>query len=440
MIRPLRSSDGLSPSDASGPGRSRRWYPRILLVALTLPTIKSALGIDGGVIFQILAVENLGASPAAIGTALGLGVLSIPVQLWATRMSMRVSRRNLLAYLGVTALLAAVLALLLGVVGAGRGHTILVVGGLGVTVAAEIAVSVLFATSWQPLLSATLDSRHRQSVNSRGRAAGSVVLVLVVLVFGWGDTGVRMAALLGIAAVAGSAILVLRRLPLPLPLSAPVEYAAPGLDARDKAVSPVHSIDVQSAQAISPLLLVVGFAVVAAWPLFPVYAATVFLPSAHLGLIGAVDTGASIGVALLWRSTSGDLLGRASVAATGLLGAALIFVALPKTASTTVEAITLVAFGTAVAARDIVMLAVLELVHRGVSPRTSVRSLTLLDVVESTALQAGLYVGGLLIAWSATTDLSVADPYRLYVLAITACLAVSLFIVRRRQPVGSRPV
>lgn len=64
----------------------RGWWRRFLVLSLTVPSTASALGVDGGVIFQILAVEDPELSPAAIGTALGLGVVSIPLQLWAARM------------------------------------------------------------------------------------------------------------------------------------------------------------------------------------------------------------------------------------------------------------------------------------------------------------------------------------------------------------------
>jgi hypothetical protein len=403
------------------------WFARFMLAALALPTLKSALGVDGGAMFQILAVENLGASPAAIGTALGLGVLSVPVQLWAARLSITVSRRNLLAFFGMIAAAAVLLATLALLAGT---ETVVAVVGLGVTVVAEIAVSVLFATSWQPLLSSTLTSNQRQNINSRGRAAGSAVLVLVLVLFGSGGTAVRVAILVGVAVVACAMMLVLRNLPVPMP----------GDETRDDVAVTVHAgADVEAGRsvprAVVPLLVLVGFAAASAWPLFPVYAAKVYWPSADLGIIGAVQTGASIAVAAFWRPTTGDLLVRARVAAAALVSVCILFVALPATTgSGVVEVVTLIAFGLAVASRDVVLLAQLELVHRGVNPRTSVRTLTILDVVESTSLQAGLFVGGLVITWSATVDLGPTDPYQLYTLGIAVGVATSLWFVPRRQP------
>ena len=415
--------------------RPPNWFARFLLAALTLPTLKSALGVDGGAMFQILAMENLGASPAAIGTALGLGVLSVPVQLWAARMSITISRRNLLAFFGTVACAAALLATMASIASPGTGLSVIVVVGLGVTVVAELAVSVLFATSWQPLLSSTLPQSQRQSTNSRGRAAGSAVLVLVLLLFGAGGTAVRVAILAGVAVVACAMMLALRNLPVPKPEDDETDdkIAATGYTAAD--VASGRAVP----RGVVPLLILTGFAVASAWPLFPVYAAKVFWPSADLGVIGAVEIGASIAVAALWPTT-GDLLARARVSAAVLVGVALVFVALPAaTGSDVLAVVTLICYALAVAARDVILLAMLELVHRAVTPRSSVRTLTILDVVESTSLQAALFVGGLMITWSASVDLGPTDPYRLYILGITVGVASALWFADRRQMALARP-
>ena len=89
-------------------------------------------------------------------------------------------------------------------------------------------------------------------------------------------------------------------------------------------------------------------------------------------------------------------------------------------------------FALAVASRDVVLLAMLELVHRAVDLRTSVRTLTILDVVESTSLQVALFVAGLTIAWSASFRLGATDPYRLYILAITVGVAITLWVAQKR--------
>ncbi|TWD80023.1 hypothetical protein FB561_1089 [Kribbella amoyensis] len=403
------------------------WFGRFLLAMLALPTLKSALGVDGGAVFQILAVEDLGASPAAIGTALGLGVVSVPIQIWAARMPISVSQRNLIAFFGVVAAAAGLLAVMVFLARSGTVATAIVVVGLSVTVVAELAVSVLFATSWQPLLSLTLTSTQRQNVNSRGRAAGSAVLVAVLLLFGAGDSAVRVAILVGVMITACAIMLMLRKLPMPGPGNdAPVTVG-------ESTLRPLAGRGGVPRDVV-PLLVFTGFAVASAWPLFPVYAAKVFWPSADLGVIGAVEIGVTIAVAALWRPTAGNLFGRARVSVAALVVVALCFVGLPSPEGSGIAGMaTLALFAVAVACRDVALLAMLELVHRAVDRRTSVRTLTILDVVESTSLQAALFAGGLMITWSASVSLGATDPYRLYVLAITVGAAIAFRGAQKRR-------
>ncbi|NOX30227.1 MAG: hypothetical protein GXP35_09290, partial [Actinobacteria bacterium] len=65
-------------------------------------------------------------------------------------------------------------------------------------------------------------------------------------------------------------------------------------------------------------------------------------------------------------------------------------------------------------------IAMLEVTHRVVTPANTVRAFTLLDVVASTSLQAGLFISGFLITASASTETSLTDPYRAFVLITTA--------------------
>ena len=81
-----------------------------------------SLGIDGGPIFQILAVENLGLSAAAIGLAFGFGVVSLPIQLYASRFPIERAWRNVQISLVLAALQAWVLAVLVGIGATGVGR------------------------------------------------------------------------------------------------------------------------------------------------------------------------------------------------------------------------------------------------------------------------------------------------------------------------------
>lgn len=79
----------------------------------------------------------------------------------------------------------------------------------------------------------------------------------------------------------------------------------------------------------------------------------------------------------------------------------------------------------------IMRLAMLEATHRVVTPANTVRAFTLLDVVASTSLQAGLLVSGFLI--TASTDASnwFTDPYRAFILATTAISIPAILWFRR---------
>ena len=144
-------------------GRRTRW--RLLVVALVVPSLGSGLGIDGGDLFQILAVENLGLDARTIGIGLGFCTLTVPVQLWAARLTLGRSRQRLVAFLVGDAVLCWILALLVVTATPGSG---LATSALAVAVVAEISLSVLYATAWQPLLSLVLGAADRQRIMPKG--------------------------------------------------------------------------------------------------------------------------------------------------------------------------------------------------------------------------------------------------------------------------------
>ncbi len=170
---PMTTSDPASPTR-----RTRASIGRYIPATILGPLVGASLGIDGGPIFQILAVENLGLSAAAIGLAFGLGIVSLPIQLYASRIPIERARSNVQIFLVLAAIQAWVLAVLVGVGATGGLATV----ALGITVTAEISLSVLYATAWQPLLASGLDTYGRQRLNStwpavaRGVLAGAVVL------------------------------------------------------------------------------------------------------------------------------------------------------------------------------------------------------------------------------------------------------------------------
>jgi hypothetical protein len=392
-------------------GSHARW--QFIAVALAMPALKSAVGIDGGAIFQILATEDLGLDPRAIGIAFAMGVVSVPIQLLAARLPLWRARRQLQIFLALAAIQCWVLALLVAFNVAGEQFALV---ALGVTVVAEIGVSVLYAPAWQPLLRYALTSEHRQAVNSRARAAGGLLVALTVILFGAAGGALRTLILVLVGAIAGLLATAASRLPAPAGPDRNVD--APSAKQRSAPLpAPLRSI-----------YIVLGLSELAAtWPLFLVYAHEVLWPTANLGLLGALQLGGALLAAAAWRTTEADLASRASRAC-GLLLTAVAALAVVRAPVTTrlEEIATVVALTAGAASAATIALSLLEDVHRQVDDQTSVKALTILDVVESSSLQLGLFIGGFLVSASASRAEWLLDPYRLYLLTATILMFIAL--------------
>lgn len=387
-------------------------------VTILVPLLGAALGIDGGPIFQIIAVENLGLSPAAIGTAFGLGLLSLPLQLWAARLPLARARRNVQLFLVIAAVQSWTLAALVGFRVTGRAASTALV----ITVTAEIALSVLFATAWQPLLSSRLRPSDRQRVNTlwpataRGLLAGSLVVFSALT----GDGRAWFLVLVGVLPLA--AAVALRSVK-------PLAPAETGTEPEPSKLA-VTTASVSVPAAMRMVLLVFGALNLGALPLWLVYLDEVLWPTANLGVVGALQTVASVTALLAWRPTEGTLTNRAQVAAgVTLLGSVGLLVVNAPVTTPAAEAVVLVVTVLMAAGVTTVRIAMLESAHRIVTEATSVRSFTLLDVVASSSLQLGLFVGGLLIA--ASTPGSI-DVYRAFVIATTVVAVVVVRMVATR--------
>ncbi len=81
-------------------------------------------------------------------------------------------------------------------------------------------------------------------------------------------------------------------------------------------------------------------------------------------------------------------------------------------------------------------LALLEMAHRLVGEQAAaVRIFTLLDVVDSSSLQLGLFIGGLLV--SSSVRATTCTPYVAFVLAMSFC---ALLATRRAVRLTSQPL
>ena len=400
------------PEFAASEGRSptRRFLP----VILTVPLMATAVGIDGSAMFQILATQNLHLSPRVIGIAFGLGVLSIPFQLLAARIPLWQARRNLRLFLVVMAALTVVLAALVFAEVTGTPAYL----ALLITVVAEIAVSVLYATSLQPLLSYGLETEQRQQLGRIVRPIGSVLIAVDVIGFGAAGPSGRGVMLMVIAAVGVAAAGSLRHIAAPPPPNPrEIEHDVPPVAKRADAAS--------TDPAVHRLYLCFACLGLGSVPLFIVYVHAVLWPAANLGLIAALQLIAGLAASIASRPTVQGLRRRARLAATGLVACA----ALLLTVSTPVQSllgktvVLVVTAGTAFGL-TVARIALLELVHQHVHEANSVRAFTVLDVVASSSVQLGLLVGGLLVATSAASSWPI-DPYRLFVLMCLAATAAA---------------
>jgi len=402
------------PHAAPGPGvdapAQREPLRRFLPVTLLTPALGAALGIDGGALFQILAVENLQLSPAAIGTAFGLGLLSLPVQLWAARLPLHRARRHVQLFLWIMAAQGLILAGLLvtGTTGVWASTALVV------TVTAEIALSVLFATAWQPLLSARARSADRQRLNTFWPAVARGVLAGTLVAFSASNTAGRALILVVLAAAAATSAVLLWR----------VDEAP--------AAAPAAAVEEPTSPASIPIpmkWILASFALlnIGALPLWLVYLDDVAWPTANLGLVAAIQTLASVAALLAWRTTEGPLHRRANVGVLLVLLGSLTLLAINGTVDTGAERAAVFALtATMAGGATYTRVALLEAAHRTVDTDNSVRSFTYLDVVASSALQLGLFAGGMLVTASSVTD--GPSPFVVFVVATT--IAATATVIR----------
>lgn len=383
---------------------SRRLALSFVPGTVVLRTLLAAVGVDGGPIFQILAIENLELTPRQLGIAFGVGIVSLPLQIAAARIPLRMARRNSQLFFVALAIQCFILA---GLVAAGATGTMALVA-LAVTVVAEISVSVLHAPSWQPLMAVSLTGTQRQRLNSQWPAVSRGLLAGALILFEGFDSAERAAFLGACGVLAALAALSL--------------YALPKLGQPDHNTQPDESDkDARSEKSGNRRIQVAVAAVnLGALPLWLVYLETSLWPQANLGVVGAVQTVASLVALLAWRATEGDLANRGRIGAAALAGGALAAAVLTGPVDSNIEIA--VVYGVTVAipiSATVINLVMLEELHRRTSSATSVRAFTMLDVVESTSLQIGLVAAGFLILPATTL------PYRVFLLGVALAAAAT---------------
>ncbi len=375
-----------------------------------VPLLGGSLGVNGGPVFQILAIENLGLDARQVGLAVGLGAISIPFQIMAARIPLRAAHRNLRLFIWSMAVMCLVMAWLLT---APISSPAVIVTVIIIAVLAELSVSVLFATSFQPLLSTTVDAAFRQRLNGQGRAvAGLLAIGLVALVSGADTTGriVILVVLAAVGAVLARTVSTMRR---------PTEEPTPS---DDPPSSPDGGVDGEMIWLYAAL----GISVVPAWPFVVTYASDVYWPTANLGAVGAALAIGGLGASALWRPTDHGLVTRARAGAVASLLCAVALLPLDPSSQGPLGGVAVLAvIAAAAGAGTVVRMALLEQAHRRSTSSSTVAVLTRFDVIASTSMQLGFLVGGYLIDRSASSTWP-ADPYQLSLVVGAVLLVAAL--------------
>jgi hypothetical protein len=240
-------------------------------------------------------------------------------------------------------------------------------------------------------------------------------MMAVLMGFGVANETTRVLTLIVLGGVATVLALVVRGTPVEVPPSPTSSPSSP----RDARRPPLPA-------GICPLLITAGLTSASAWPLFVTFTHDVLWPDVNLGIIATAQVTGTVLAGLLWRAAGTNLVRRARRAAAISMGAAAVLTTLRAPVDSQSEAIAVVVvIGVAAAATATLVLVVTELVHRTVDHDSSVRSLTVFDVVESTSFQVGLAAAGLRVAASVDSDW-VVDPYRLYLLAGSVTIAATV--------------
>ena len=395
---------------------------RLFWLGVVAPLAAVSVGVDGGDIFQILAVEDLELDPRAVGIALGLGTLSVPIQIWAVRIPLTNARHNLRWFLLSLGVMAIATGLLVAFAPPGS-----LIAGLALVIAilAEIAVSVLLATAWQPVISYTLTVEQRQFINGQGRAFTGLAMMVSVALFGQFDQTGRalFLAAVGLAAFATAAGLRI----LPPPPDRPTDDST---DERQRVQTRNAKPD---PGGITNLYVTMPATALVGWPLLVTYAGLVLWPDGNLGLLGAALAGGSIAASALWRDPDRRLLLviRAAAVVVAISTVGLVAIKAPiESTEAVIALLAVVAVGSA--ARTTMRTGVMELAHRRITTDSSVRVMTMIDVIGSTTSQLGLFVAGFLIAAS-TSATAGLDPYELWILATTVVLLIAVARLRSRS-------
>ncbi|GIJ12697.1 MFS transporter [Micromonospora andamanensis] len=171
-----------APATAAPSGEPR--VERLAIVAnMVIVPLCFATGRLSADLVQLYGVQTLGLTPAQVGMALGLLVLSVPAQLLAVRLPRRLGFRRTMrfGYAGVLLLLV----LLAAVPDLDRwGRPAVFAAFVAVLLAIEVAISVSWGVAWHPWMRALVSPGRRPRFVARMQFATQLLNVVLLLGFG----------------------------------------------------------------------------------------------------------------------------------------------------------------------------------------------------------------------------------------------------------------
>ncbi|MFF3110096.1 MFS transporter [Kitasatospora sp. NPDC057904] len=399
--------------------------------------LSSATGGMSADLLQLFALQVLCLSPGQIGLALGLLVLSNPVQLWATRLAERIGKRRTMqaGALGMVAVLALFAALApLTRASPAWGYAAFALAVLG----AEICIASSWGVAWNPWVRDFTTSADRAFFVSRMKLGSQLVsasgVVAVTLLLGGRLTETEFDVLL--AGLAGYLVFAARQFQHLPERRSPVPRGSAPKGGGVWATLRVPGL--RKVYLVGTCQMLIGL------PLLTVYAVDVLhYPAAVLTTAVGVRTLANLWCLGRWGRLVDRLGPRTVMRRAGLALAVLLcgWVLVPSYNGLATSVLLVVFSSLVQVAKSGFSIAFNSHLYTQIPEEQSVPAFTLLDVLSSSTLQLyGALAGCLMpLAWSGgpLPGWLPLDGYKAAVAAggiVALCLVAPLFRAARRAP------
>lgn len=391
---------------------------------------------------QIYAVQVLALSPGEVGVALGVLMLSVPLQILAPGLALRFGYRRLMR-VGY----AAVLVLLLGLAALpglrSFGHAAVLAGFIVVVFLIEVAVSASWGVAWHPWMQQITDRNQRPRFIARMQLTAQTFNLLISAGFALA-AGVTVSAgdYQTLLAVLATFLVVSIALMGRIPDAGVIRADRPVAGGIARLAAPIRSAiaTIRRDRRLRLLHAIVLIDTLVMIPLLPTYALLYLgMPAGAVAAAVAVRSMAGVIAGLGWARAvrvRGPLVVIAvSMSCTALLRPALL--AIPQAQAGQASARSVAIFVVFTVAGGAVGAgygnALLSAWYDATPSLQSAAIFTVRDVVFSTKSQLAMAVSGLLLASlaSLTSMRGYVDGYKVFILAgVPAAVAVIVLAAR----------